>query len=188
MARALPYSSKFWLYDRVLLLCLQFPIKYTPCFSLTIELCPCGFTRRFQVCVPSSWPCKWMSYLIIHRSSFLCKNAPSMRDTSPRHWKLRKVNHVLPQYLFNHRSCPTAIECLYQTRCSKFIMFPCIPTQDVVWRHHRAVVDRVAPLESDRPIHTTNRVIDRLDHTIGHKTDKLYKLLQRLRESSFQSS
>jgi hypothetical protein len=35
---------------------------------------------------------------------------------------------------------------------------------------------------------TSNWVIDRSDHTIGHKMGRLYKLHQRLREFSYQSS
>jgi hypothetical protein len=117
-----------------------------------------------------------MSYLIIHRSSFLFRSPPWTTDTKARHWNLRKVNHVLPRYLFNQRSCPTSFKCLYQIRCSKFTMFPCILTQEVVWRHHRAVVNRVVPLESDHPIHN------------NQPNDRPYKLLQRLREFPFESS
>jgi hypothetical protein len=71
----------------------------------------------------------------------------------PRHWNLRKVNYVLPPYLFDHMSCPTAVKYIYWTRCFKFTMFPCIPTREYVWRHRRVVINRVVPREADRPIH-----------------------------------
>jgi hypothetical protein len=71
----------------------------------------------------------------------------------PRHWNLRKVNYVLPPYLFDHMSCPTAVKYIYWTRCFKFTMFPCIPTREYVWRHRRVVINRVVPWEADRPIH-----------------------------------
>jgi hypothetical protein len=83
-----------------------------------------------------------------------------MRDTRPRHWNSRKMNHVLPQYLFNQRSCPTAVKCIYQTTCSKFTRFPCIPTREDVWRHYRVDINRVVPREADHPIHN-NQPSDR---------------------------
>jgi hypothetical protein len=78
-----------------------------------------------------------------------------MRDTHPWHWNSRKMNHVLPLYLFNQRSCPTAVKCIYRTRCSKFTRFPCIPTREDVWRQCRVVINRVVPREADRPIHNS---------------------------------
>jgi hypothetical protein len=42
------------LYDRVMLVCLQLPIKCTPCFSITIELCSYGFAKRVWVSTPYS--------------------------------------------------------------------------------------------------------------------------------------
>jgi hypothetical protein len=78
-----------------------------------------------------------------------------MRDTRPWHWNSRKMNHVLPQYLFNQRSCPTAVKCIYRTRWSKFTRFPCIPTREDVWRQCRVVINRVVPREADRPIHNS---------------------------------
>jgi hypothetical protein len=54
LARALPYLSKLQLYDWVMLVCLQLPIKCTPCFSLTIELCPCCFAKGFPLSIASS--------------------------------------------------------------------------------------------------------------------------------------
>jgi hypothetical protein len=83
-----------------------------------------------------------------------------MRDTRPRHWNSRKMNHVLSQYLFNQRSCPTTIKCIHRTRCSKFTRFPCIPTREDVWRHCRVVINRVVPWEVDHPIHN-NQLSDR---------------------------
>jgi hypothetical protein len=80
-----------------------------------------------------------------------------MWDTRPRHWNWRKVNHDLPQYLFNQRSGPTAVKCIYQIRCSKFTRFPCIPTREDVWRHFRVIINRVVPQEADRPIHNNQQ-------------------------------
>jgi hypothetical protein len=87
-----------------------------------------------------------------------------MRDTHPRHWNSRKINRNLPQYLFNQRNCPTAVKCIYWTRCSKFARFPYIPTWEDVWRHCRVVINRVVPLEADRPIHN-NQQSDRLSRS-----------------------
>jgi hypothetical protein len=94
--------------------------------------------------------CHIWSYL---EASFSSKVLPLMRDAIPWHWKLRKVNHDLPLYLFNQRSCPTVVKCIYRTRCLKITMFPCIPTWEYAWRHRRVVLNRVVSLESDRPIH-----------------------------------
>jgi hypothetical protein len=118
-----------------------------------------------------------MPYLIIHWSSFLLRSAPWVRGTIARHWNLGKVIHVLPQYLFT--------KCLYRTRCSKFTMVPCTPTQEVVWGCHGAVVNRVVPLESDSPIRN-NQPSDRPFRS--HNMGRLYKLRWRLREFSFESS
>jgi hypothetical protein len=111
-----------------------------------------------------------------------------MRDTHPWHWNSRKMNHVLPLYLFNQRSCPTAVKCIYRTRCSKFTRFPCIPTREDVWRHCRLVITKWSHGRQITLSTITHRVIDHRDHTMGHEMSQLYKLLWRLREFPFQSS
>jgi hypothetical protein len=113
-----------------------------------------------------------MSYLIIHRSSFLFRSAPLMRDTCPRHWNLRKMNHILPQYLFNKRSWPTAVKCISRTRCSKFTRIPCIPTREDVWWHYRVVIKEWSHRRQITLSTTTNRVIDHRDHTMGHEMSR----------------
>jgi hypothetical protein len=87
-----------------------------------------------------------------------------MRDTRPRHWNSRKMNHVMPQYLFNPRSCPTIVKCIYRTRSSKFTRFSCILTREDVWRHCRVVINRVVPWEVDHPIHN-NQPSDRMSRS-----------------------
>jgi hypothetical protein len=113
-----------------------------------------------------------MSYLIIHWCSFLFRSAPLMRDTRPRLWNSIKVNHVLPQYLFNQRSGPTTVKCRYRTRCSKFTRFPCIPTREDVGRHCTVVINRVVPREVDHPIHN-NQLSDRPSRSHDGTWDEL---------------
>jgi hypothetical protein len=65
-----------------MLVCLQLPIKCTPGFSLTIELCPCGFAKCFRY--PSLPPiqvgeCHMWSYT---EACFSLDVPPLMRDTS----------------------------------------------------------------------------------------------------------
>jgi hypothetical protein len=79
-----------------------------------------------------------------------------MRDIRPQHWDSRKMNHDLPQHLFNQRSGRTAVKCIYRTSCSKFTRFPCIPTWEDVWRHS-VVINRVVPQEANRPIHNNQQ-------------------------------
>jgi hypothetical protein len=87
-----------------------------------------------------------------------------MRDIRPQHWNSRKMNHVMPQYLFNPRSCPTVVKCIYRTRSSKFTRFSCILTREDVWRHCGVVINRVVPWEADHPIHN-NQPSDRMSRS-----------------------
>jgi hypothetical protein len=168
-----------------MLVCLQLLIKCSPCFLLTIELWPCGFTKGVLGTIE---PSRWMSYLIIHESSFLFKNAPIDERHQTLTLDFEKSESCLASVPLQPRELSYCCHVHIPNKMVQVVMFTCILTREVVWRHHRAVVNRVVPLDSDHPTHNNQPIDSRWDHMIGHKTGRLYKLLGRLREFSFQSS
>jgi hypothetical protein len=119
-------------YDLMWHVYLWLSTECTPWFLLTIELHPCGCTKcsMYPSLPPSQvGECHIWAYT---EARFPLEVPPLIRDTIPRHWNLRKVNHISPLYRFHWRSCPTAVKCIYQTRCSKFTMFLCVLTREDV--------------------------------------------------------
>jgi hypothetical protein len=130
-----------------------------------------------------------MSYLIIHQSSFLFRSAPHWWETPALDlgiWKKWITSYLgttstkrvvlLLSSVYIKQDVPS-LQCFHVTQLEK-MSEGTVELSSTEWSHGRQITLST----------TTNRVINRRDHTMGHERSQLYKLLQRLGEFPFQPS
>jgi hypothetical protein len=137
----------------------------------------------------------WMSYLIIHRSSFLFRSAPIFERHLPSTLEFEKNEACLAS--LPRQPKELSYYCQVHTSNKMFQVYKDVPSlQGFHVSQLEKMSEDTAKLSSKEWSHgrqitlstTTNRVIDRWDHMMGHEMIWLYELLQRLGEFPFQLS